>query len=135
MSCAVYDRRLVGKDRRDMLLKHDGHVAKHRDGIQETKSRENVVLRQQTKTRTRHSDSGVFGFLERYYVRMYSTHLSQELFHRFSEMRKVWNSYDLSLWRAIPCQLPTHGAFIDLSEPRMIRPRYSSAPRSRSRSR
>ena len=76
-----------------------------------------------------------YAYLDRYYVRMCPANLRRGLANRCGELQRVWQSPTLSLWQAMPCKLPKNGRYINLEEPRLIRSRYSSTPRSRPRSR
>ena len=71
-------------------------------------------------------------FLERYYVWMYPAQLRRGLAARYGELAGVWESKTESLWRAMPCALQQNARYINIEEPRVVRSRYSSAPRSRS---
>ena len=73
-----------------------------------------------------------FAFLERFYVRMYAQPLRMAMWAKFQQLRHVWESKTDSLWKAMPCPMQGRANFINIQEPRVIRARYSSAPRSRS---
>ena len=82
-----------------------------------------------------------FGFIERYYLRMYPQELQEAFFAKFPRMQEIWDEWGRALWspNTVPqCQPTTSSGRVLVLEQPEIRCRYSSAPRggrSRSRSR
>ena len=82
-----------------------------------------------------------YGFLERYYLRMYPQELQEGFLAKYPRMNEVWDNWERALWSpaTVPhCQPTTSGGRILVLEQPQLVCRYSSAPRagrSRSRSR
>ena len=83
-----------------------------------------------------------YGFLERYYLRMYHQELQEQFLAKYPRMNEVWDNWERALWcpATVPqCQPTTSGGrVLVLEQPQPVVCRYSSAPRagrSRSRSR
>ena len=74
-----------------------------------------------------------FAFLERYYVRQFSTPVREQLFEGFEQLQTIWNT-SRSLWNAIPVPMQGNGTYINIQRQERIRLRYASISRSRSRS-
>ena len=79
-----------------------------------------------------------FGFIERYYIRMYRQELQEAFLTMYPRIHEVWDSWELPLWtpNTVPHYEPINagGRVLVLERPQVIY-RYSSAHRSRSRSR
>ena len=75
-----------------------------------------------------------YAFLERFYVRQYATPLRDEMFARFGQLSNIWSTTK-SLWNAIPAPMQGTGRYVNIEMRSVVRCRYSSADRSRSRSR
>ena len=75
-----------------------------------------------------------YAFLERYYLRQYAQPLRVHMFNRFERLLIIWNT-SRSLWHAIPAPMQGNGLYINIERRAMIRCRYTSVERSRSRSR
>ena len=74
-----------------------------------------------------------YAFLERYYVRQFAQPLREQMFERFEQLQPIWNT-SRSLWNAIPVPMQGTGTYINIERREMIRLRYTSISRSRSRS-
>ena len=74
-----------------------------------------------------------YAFLERYYVRQFAQPLREQMFERFEQLQPIWNT-NRSLWNAIPVPMQGTGTYINIERREMIRLRYTSISRSRSRS-
>ena len=104
----------------------------------------NVTLRDREHDAHEKHIRKYYGFIERYYLRMYRQELQEAFFTMYPRIHEVWDEWDLSLWNpnTIPQWEPftAGGRVLVLERPQVIC-RYSSAPRgaeprrSRSRSR
>ena len=75
-----------------------------------------------------------YAYLERYYVRQFAQPLREQMFNRFGQLQVIWGT-SRSLWHAIPAPMQGTGLYVNIQRREMIRCRYSSVERSRSRSR
>ena len=75
-----------------------------------------------------------YAYLERYYVRQFAQPLREQMFNRFGQLQVIWET-SRSLWHAIPAPMQGTGLYVNIQRREMIRCRYSSVGRSRSRSR
>ena len=74
-----------------------------------------------------------YAYLERFYLRQYAQPLREQMFNRFGQLQAIWNT-SRSLWHAIPAPMQGEGLYVNIERRAMIRCRYSSISRSRSRS-
>ena len=74
-----------------------------------------------------------YAYLERYYLRQFSQPLREQMFERFGQLQTIWNT-SRSLWHAIPAPMQGTGTYVNIQRREMIRCRYTSISRSRSRS-
>ena len=74
-----------------------------------------------------------YAFLERFYVRQFSQTVRDQMFERFEQLQPIWNT-SRSLWNAIPVPMQGSGTYTNISRREMVRLRYTSISRSRSRS-
>ena len=74
-----------------------------------------------------------YAFLERYYVRQFSQPLREQMFEKFGQLQAIWNT-NRSLWNAIPVPMQGTGTYVNIQGREIVRLRYTSISRSRSRS-
>ena len=75
-----------------------------------------------------------YAFLERYYVRQFAQPIREGVFNRFGQLSEIWST-SKSLWHAIPAPMQGNGMYVNIQPRAMVRCRYTSISRSRSRSR
>ena len=101
----------------------------------------NVTIQHREQQEHEHHIRRYYGFIERYYVRMYPQELQEGFLAKYPRMNEIWDNWERALWSpaTVPQYQPTAagGRVLVLKQHQLVC-RYSSAPRggrSRSRSR